>query len=170
LFPVDNRAADAGGQVYGADFGDVHIAALDSNGDLGKQGKWLEQDLTQAEARGAKHLFVFLHWGPFSSGTSLQHGSNGAARSSIVPVAKAHHVDAIFSGHDHFYERGASEGLPYFVTGGGGAPLDSAGRIAETLVTKSVHHYMVVDVAANKADVVAKDSAGAPFDQVSLSR
>jgi len=170
LFPVDDRAANAGGQVYGADFGDVHLAALDSNGDLGAQGKWLDQDLTQAEARGAKHLFVYLHWGPFSSGTSAAHGSNGAARSAIVPVAKAHRVDAIFSGHDHFYERGASGTLPYFVTGGGGAPLDSAGRIAETLVTKSVHHYLVVDVAASQVDVVAKDLSGTPFDQLTLSR
>ena len=169
LFPIAGRVQGAGGQVYGADFGDVHIAAIDSNGDLDAQAKWLDQDLAAAEARGAKHEFVFMHWGPYSSGTALQHGSNFGARGNIVPVVKAHHVEALFEGHDHFYERGASENLSYFVTGGGGAPLASTGQIAETTMTNSAHHYLVVDIAGNTATVTAKDLSGTPFDTVTLT-
>src|SRR5262249_21831750 len=93
LFPMAGRQS-VGGEVYGADFGDVHIAALDSNGDLKKQASWLDQDFTQAEQRGAKHLFVFMHWGPYSSGTSLQHGSNAAAQ-PVAQVAKQHNAKAL---------------------------------------------------------------------------
>ena len=167
LFPMNTRA-DQGGQVYSSDFGDVHLAAIDSNGNFGQQAKWLDQDLTQAQANGAKHLFVFLHWGPYSSGSAIQHGSNIDARNNIVPVAKAHGVDAIFAGHDHFYERGASDKLAYFVCGGGGAPLASAGQIAETVMSKSAFSYVVVDVAGGKATVTAKDLSGNPFDTVDL--
>jgi predicted phosphodiesterase len=168
LFPMDGRQ-NVGGEVYGADFGDVHVAALDSNGDLNAQAKWLDEDFTKAEQRGAKHLFAFMHWGPYSSGTSLSHGSNKAAR-AVADVATQHHARAIFSGHDHFYERGQSDQLTYFVTGGGGAPLNSAGKIAETQVTRADYHYLVVDVSGGQVTVTAKDPAGTAFDAVSLSQ
>jgi hypothetical protein len=166
---MDNRT-DVGGEVYGADFGDVHIAAIDSNGDLGQQAKWLDQDLTQAEQRGAKHTFVFMHWGPYSSGTALQHGSNGGARDTIARVAKQHNVDSIFEGHDHFYEHGLSDNLHYFVTGGGGAPLASTGHINETIRATAQFHYLVVDISGTTATVTAKDTAGTMFDQVTLKQ
>jgi hypothetical protein len=168
LFPVTGRA-NPGGEVYGADFGDVHIAAIDSNGNLDQQAAWLDQDLSAAEARGAKHEFVFMHWGPWSSGTQLQHGSNSEARENIGRVAKAHNVDALFAGHDHFYERGQSDNLAYFVSGGGGAPLVSTGRIPETLAAKSTFHYIVVDVAGSTATVAAKDLSGTPFDSTTIT-
>jgi predicted phosphodiesterase len=171
LFPMDGRvdSGTVGGDAFGADFGDVHLAAIDSNGDLGKQATWLDQDLTQATARGATHLFVFLHWGPYSSGTMLLHGSNDDAE-PIARVAKAHGVDALFSGHDHFYERGQSDNLIYFVTGGGGAPLMSAGHIDQTRVTNSAYHYLVVDVAGSSAVAVAKDPSGTAFDSYQLKQ
>ena len=158
-----------GMQAYSADFGDVHLASLDSNGDLAAQARWLDQDFTAAEQRGAKHLFVFLHWGPYSSGTQILHGSNDDAQ-PVATVAKQHHADALFSGHDHFYERGQSDNLHYFVTGGGGAPLDTPGRISETQVTKSANHYLVVDIAGSIATITAKDTLGNPFDSISVGQ
>lgn len=170
LFPEAGAQSLGGGRVYGADYGDVHVAVVDSNGDLHQQAPWLEADLSSAEARGARHLFVVMHWGPFSSGAQVMHGSNEDAREAIVPICRAHRVDAIFEGHDHFYERGRSGELTYFVTGGGGAPLVSPGRIAETITAEAIHHYLVVDVAGPNATVTAKDSSGAPFDSVVLTR
>jgi acid phosphatase type 7 len=165
LFPVA-----PGNTYYGADFGDVHVSALDSNSDLATQAAWLERDLTAAEQRGAKHLFIIMHHGPYSSGSSIAHGSNGDARRHIVPIAKRHRVDAVFAGHDHFYERGRSGELAYFVTGGGGAPLHSAGRIPETIVSRSVHHFLVVDVSGPTAAISAVDLNGQTFDKVELAR
>jgi hypothetical protein len=116
LFPVGERAR-FDGRAYSADYGPVHVAALDSNGDLAEQSRWLD-----------------------------------------------------FSGHDHIYERGQSDDLVYFVTSGGGAPLRSAGRIAETKVAKSLFHYLVVDIAGGRVQITAKDTTGAPFDEVTIVR
>jgi hypothetical protein len=165
LFPLGTKDK-FGGRVYSADFGDVHIAVLDSNQDFSPQATWLDADLTAAEARGAKHLFVVMHHGPYSGGRMLLHGSNGEAREHIVPVARKHHVDAMFGGHDHFYERGDASGLVYFVTGGGGAPLHPAGTIAETKYAWSHNHYLVVDVAGPQVHYTAKDPTGVAFDQL----
>jgi hypothetical protein len=167
LFPLGDRDR-FGGRVYSADYGAVHVAVLDSNGDLEAQSKWLDHDLADAEKRGAKHEFVMLHWGPFCGRRSVMHGSNGAARTWLVPVARAHHVDAIFSGHDHLYERGASQGLSYFVSGGGGAPLVRARTGDDTAHAESRFHYLVVDVSADGVHVQAKDPAGVAFDDARL--
>jgi predicted phosphodiesterase len=167
LFPLGD-ASRFGGRVYSADYGAVHVAVLDSNGDLEAQARWLDQDLTRAEKNGAKHSFVMLHWGPFSGRKAIMHGSNGAARSYVVPVARAHRVDAIFSGHDHLYERGSSGDLAYFVTGGGGAPLVRTGTCGETVHAASIYHYVVVDVSGSEVRVQAKDPAGVTFDEVRL--
>ena len=44
-----------------------------------------------------------------------------------APLLAAGHVDVLFCGHDHIYERGVGSTptgkLTYVVTGGGGAPL-----------------------------------------------
>jgi len=171
LFPVGEpeRSEDRfGGRVYSADYGPVHLAVLDSNGDLPAQSRWLDRDLSQASARGARHLFVMLHWGPFSGRHGVLHGANPSARAWLVPVAKAHHVDALFSGHEHLYERGASGGLPYFVTGGGGAPLVRAHAGADTARAESRHHFLVVDVAGDTVRVQARDPDGVTFDDVQL--
>jgi hypothetical protein len=169
IFPVGTLDRNSG-HTYSVDYGDVHVAVLDSNGGLGGQARWLDQDLTDATTRGARHLFVAMHWGPYSSGSTLNHGSNDDAQHLIVPVAKAHNVEAIFAGHDHFYERGASDNLTYFVTGGGGAPLVSTGRIKETLVAKSINHYLLIDVAGGQVHVSTKDLTGNTIDEVSFSR
>jgi hypothetical protein len=54
------------------------------------------------------------------------HRGNGLARDRYVPILVRHHVDLLFAGHDHLYQRGEAGGLRYIVTGGGGAGLYDA--------------------------------------------
>jgi Calcineurin-like phosphoesterase len=169
LFPLGDPKV-YGGRVYSKDFGDVHIAVLDSNGDLGSQAGWLEQDLTAAEQRGARHEFIVMHQGAYSGSHALMHGSNEDAQEHIVPVARRHPVDALLAGHDHFYERGQSQNLAYFVAGGGGAPLEPCSTIPETIMCRSMHHYLVVEVQGGTATFTAKDSNGNAFDQFVVNR
>jgi hypothetical protein len=169
LFPMGDNAVFSG-RVYSQDFGDVHIAILDSNGSMSDQAAWLEKDLTAAEARGAKHEFIAMHQGAFSGSKAIMHGSNEDAQKYIVPIAHRHPVDALFAGHDHFYERGSDGTLAYFVTGGGGAPLEACSAIAQTLVARSMHHYLVVDVQGGTVNFTAKDSTGAIIDHATVSR
>ncbi|MGZ3438498.1 MAG: metallophosphoesterase [Polyangia bacterium] len=168
LFPL-GRPDVFKGRVYSFDYGSVHVAVLDSNSNLADQAPWLDTDLSMAEAAGARHEFVVMHWGAYSGRSYLMHGSNMDARKYIEPVARKHQVDALLAGHDHFYERGNADGLRYFVTGGGGAPLADTGTIHETDVAKKGFHYLVFDVVGGVAHAVAKDPTGAAFDAVDLS-
>jgi acid phosphatase type 7 len=86
-----------------------------------------------------------------------------------VPVARAHAVDAIIGGHDHVYERGETDGLTWFVSGGGGAPLVRARSGSGTRVARSLHHFLVVDVNGAGVDITARDDNGAAFDRVELA-
>ncbi|MDB4966059.1 MAG: Purple acid phosphatase [Myxococcales bacterium] len=168
LFPL-GKADVFKGRVYSFDYGSIHVAVLDSNAWLGDEAKWLDDDLTRADENGARHLFVVMHWGAFSGRKYLQHGSNTDAQKYIAPIARKHKVDALLAGHDHFYERGNSKGLRYFITGGGGAPLADPGKIDETDVTRKIFHFLTVDVVGGVAHVVAKDESGVAFDNVDLT-
>jgi hypothetical protein len=163
LFPMSGSRF--GGRVYSLDYGDLHFAVLDSNGELGDQARWLDGDLTAAEARGARHEFVVMHWGPWCGVSKMSHGNNDDAISAVVPVARRHKVAALFSGHNHVYERGADGELRYVVSGGGGAPLDKTGRVRQTLLTRAVNSYVMVDVAGGRVHLTAKDDTGAVFDE-----
>lgn len=86
----------------------------------GDQEEWLTQVLAQPLA-GAQHRFLFLHQGPYSS----KPGRNGNFwLRQWLDALRAGGIDVIFSGHDHYAERGFTQnGLYYLVHGGGGAPL-----------------------------------------------
>lgn len=168
LFPL-GRPDVFKGRVYSFDYGSVHVAVLDSNSNLADQAPWLDTDLSMAEAAGARHEFVVMHWGAYSGRSYLMHGSNMDARKYIEPIARKHRVDALLAGHDHFYERGNANGLHYFVTGGGGAPLADTGTIHETDLAKKMFHYIVIDVVGDVAHAVAKDPSGVSFDAIDLS-
>jgi acid phosphatase type 7 len=165
LFPLGDGARFSG-RVYSHDYGSVHLAALDSNGDLGAQSRWLDGDLADADARG-QLSFVALHWGPVCGCSGFQHGSNDDA-GPIQTVAARHHVAVLFSGHNHLYERGVRDGLTYVVTGGGGAPLQAAGTIASTQATFAQNHYVMVDVLGDDVRLTAKTAQGTVLDDATI--
>ncbi|NVB83960.1 MAG: hypothetical protein HOV81_36630, partial [Kofleriaceae bacterium] len=106
------------------DFADIHFVFLDSNAyDRVEQEQWLEADLAAARARNVRAILALVHDGPYSRGT---HRGNQLAVARYVPILARHHVDLVFSGHDHIYQRGEAGGIRYIVSGGGGAPLYKA--------------------------------------------
>jgi predicted phosphodiesterase len=111
----------AGAYWYSRDLADVHLVFLDSNAyERPEQETWLERDLAQARKQKARAIVVFTHDGPYARGL---HGGNPIARERYVPILARHHVDFVFSGHDHLYQRGEIAGVRYVVSGGGGASL-----------------------------------------------
>ncbi len=151
------------GRAYSIDVGAVHVALLDSTASLDGQAAWLDADLTAAEAHGARHELVVLHWGPWTAGAR-----GAAAQSLIVPVAQRHGVDAIVSGHEAIYEHGVADGLHYFVTGGAGVSVGHAVARPTTVTSRALPHYLVLDVDGNGAVLRAKDVGGVVFDEVAL--
>jgi 3',5'-cyclic AMP phosphodiesterase CpdA len=132
--------------------------------------RWLEKALEDADAEpGLAWRILVMHHGPWSSGP---HGNNTMLLSADVPaLLRAHNVDLIFAGHDHIYERGINGGLPYVVTGGGGAPtyrvstaLPSARKI------ESTRHFVQVAVKGEVLALKAVRVDGSTLDTCELAK
>ena len=68
-----------------------------------------------------------------------------------MALFERYHVDAVLAGHDHSYQRLERNGVAYFVSGGGGAPLYEQGRCDpydEVALQHyaAVHHYLLIRV------------------------
>jgi hypothetical protein len=158
---------------YSFDVAGVHMVVLDSNSyEHQAQLDWLRADLAAARAAGARAIFAAVHHGPFSRGP---HGGSRIARDSYLPLLVEHRIALLFAGHDHIYQRGEKDGLPYFVSGGGGAPLypikcgsrgrprcrepDGASHAA------SEHHYLVVTVHQSHIEVCPRRPDRTPLEK-----
>lgn len=105
-----------GKEYYRFTKGNVAFYALNSNYMDQKQVKWLEDELAKDTS---EWKITFHHHPPYSSGG--KHGSDTALRKVLEPIFVKHGVNAVFTGHDHFYERiKPQKGIFYFVSGAGG--------------------------------------------------
>ena len=134
---------------------------LDSTDYDAGQAAWLESTL---RASTAKWKVAVFHHPIYSSGKT--HGSALDLRRKLEPLFVKYGVQAVFSGHDHFYERTKPlQGVQYFVTGAGGAvrrgdvDLKSPFRAASF---DEANHFMQVEIderqisfqAINNSDLV----------------
>lgn len=153
------------------------VTFTDGKTQFAEQAAWLDKVLTD---NPKTWKFVFFHYPPYTGSINLgfadlahppnEKGQNAA----LVPVFDKHHVDVVFNGHNHFYQRfepmccggGADTGQPtgdpatgttYVVTGGAGAFSYDLSIISLDLcpllnLTKGAvacsgrHHFMVVDI------------------------
>ncbi len=96
----------------------VEFFALDSTSFSVRQRRWLEEALRASQA---KWKIAFFHHPLYSSAD--KHGSKLELRAELEPLFVKHGVDAVFSGHDHVYERvKPQQGVHYFVSGVGSKP------------------------------------------------
>jgi predicted phosphodiesterase len=112
---------------YSFDAGDAHFTIMEGDGSRGYAPgqpyyEFLKNDL--ATHVNARWKFVFFHYPAYSCG---QHGSTPWVVQYWVPLFDQYHVDAVFNGHDHDYERIRPDaaGVHYFVAGIGGKSSDA---------------------------------------------
>src|SRR3954452_25536333 len=115
----ENGTESAGYDAF--TYASARVLILDSNAysfALTDQTAWIERELIAArQDETIHHIFVVMHHPPFS--ISL-HGGATDLRERWTPLFEQYGVTAVFSGHDHVYERAEHNGFRYFVTGGGG--------------------------------------------------
>jgi hypothetical protein len=105
-----------GEEYYRFERDGVSFYALNSNYLDKKQLDWL---IDQLEKDKNAWRIAFFHHPPFSSGG--MHGSSKEVRAILHPLFVKYGVDAVFSGHDHVYERVKPQaGITYFVVGAAG--------------------------------------------------
>jgi len=149
------------GAVYTQDVGPVRVIVLDSNHVTSAQTAWLNRILDQPRPAGTWVIAV-MHHPAFSSG---EHGSEDSVRRSWAPLFARHRANLVLSGHDHDYERTKPQnGVTYIVTGGGGAELRDVGRSSFTAASAEKHHFVDLNVFADRIEGRAVDANGTAFD------
>ena len=163
---------------YSFDWGSVHFALLDS--DIGnvaagsadrqsfwsEQQRWLEEDL--AKAKSAEFRLVVMHHPPITAVKRRQ--GDDKLLQGLMAVFEKHEVTAVFSGHDHNYQRHLKNGVTYVVTGGGGAPLyDVDGPIPGiTQKVERTEHFVSIKVEPGKVILDAEALDGHQIELVEL--
>jgi hypothetical protein len=140
---------------------------------LSDQTAWLERELIAArQDRAVRHVFCVMHHPPFS--VSL-HGGNRDLRERWTPLFEKYQVSAVFSGHDHVYERAEHNGLHYFVSGGGGAPLyprrpnPSPVDLEAVKKFERVFHFLRVSVTGDRVEVTGVRTDGTVIETTTWS-
>jgi hypothetical protein len=135
----------------------------------GDERQWLERELDRSDSEpGLIWRIAVMHQGPWSSGP---HGANAMLVAAHVPeLLAAHRVDLLFAGHDHIYERGDSAGMKYVISGGGGAPLYRASKIASTRKAESTYHFVEVTTASEAIRVLARRIDGSVLDHCGIRK
>ena len=105
-----------GERYYTFKRGDVQFFALDSTYMDARQLTWLEQNLRSSNARWK---LCYFHHPLYNDGK--MHGPDLDLRNQLTPLLKAYGVNAVFSGHEHAYERiKPQDGIYYFIQGDSG--------------------------------------------------
>ena len=169
-FSVPDNGSDSE-RYYAFTYATSRFLVLDSNEysfALTDQTAWLERELIAArQDAGIRHVFVVMHHPPFS--ISL-HGGAVDLRERWTPLFDKYQVSAVFSGHDHVYERAEHNGIRYFVSGGGGASLYPRRPRSNPVDTEAVkmfervYHYLRVTLTGNRVEVTGIRSDGTTIE------
>ncbi len=164
--PTSTSSSD---RYYSADIGNVHVVVIDVGTMTEEpQEQWLEDDLA---ASTAPFKVVTLHSPLY---TNSNHSPNLMARDAFGPIFEAQGVQAVFSGHNHCYERFVGYGSYFYTTGGGGAPLygvddnpsvDNADTVRESAL--SAYNFLWVTTSETEMvlETFVSDDATTPLTE-----
>ncbi|MBU8870358.1 MAG: metallophosphoesterase family protein [Gemmatimonadales bacterium] len=176
------------GRWFSLDAGGVHFLILDSTSEKNEdQMRWLREDLSSAESRGADFRIAVFHHPPYAAGG---HDSSLSLRRIWEPLFVEHGVDLVFNGHNHYYQRSwpvvggevqaramhqegsdiiqAGQAPVYVVTGGGGAPLYDPKEKDFVAVSAKSHHHVLVQYVPGALNCRAIDTNGVILDEFTL--
>jgi hypothetical protein len=188
LIPPDGSPRRLSGYpTYGVGYGNSFFITFDSNllaDDA--QFAWVKSQLEGLNRTQYKHVFVFCHQQVFSSGPHGADRTEAATlelRNRYMPLFRQHHVTAVISGHEHFFEHWAERytdasgehRMDLIVSGGAGAPSyvfrslpetktyidaspDSKIKLEQLVQPGAVqgsnpNHYLIVNVDGDKVSM-----------------
>jgi len=141
----------------------VELFMLDSTDFDAPQAAWLERALSASVSRWK---IAVIHHPLYSSGK--KHGSDLRLRKQLEPLLTKYKVNAVFSGHDHIYERTRPQrGIQYFVTGAGGKTRRGGVDLASPIRAVSYdddNHFMLIEVNAQRISFQAISEVGRVVD------
>jgi hypothetical protein len=137
-----------GSRYYAYKKGNVRFVVLDSDYMDPPQFQWLENELQKGS--GNEWKICYFHHPLYSSGKT--HGSSVELRGQIEPLFIRYGVNAVFSGHDHVYERVRPQHGIYYFTEGSAGQLRN-GDLRKTDMTEKGFDrdqtFMLVEIAGD---------------------
>jgi predicted phosphodiesterase len=137
---------------FAFDYGNSRFIFLDSETGTSsspEQYNWLQAELNRPETQRAAFRIVCFHRPPY---VNVWNGGGYTGetfvRNDWVPLFTQKNVDIVISGHQHSYQRGATNGTVYIVSGGGGGYLDTE-IVADwpfVQVEYSQYHFDIMEV------------------------
>jgi len=128
---------------------------------IGEQFKWLEAVLVNSTQ---KHKFVFLHHPLYTDLGKGHHAHDSIdkypdSRDRLEALFVKCRVDAVFAGHEHYYEKRTVDNVLYIITGGGGAPVYDKEEYG------GFNHFVQVSVDGDKVSAEVVDVHGKVRDK-----
>lgn len=148
--------------------GDVQFYALDSNYMDSRQLTWLEDNLRSSNAHWK---ICFFHHPLYNDGKS--HGPDLDLRNQLSPLLKSYGVNAVFSGHEHAYERiKPVEGIYYFIQGSSGKLVRNDFHRSESMLTSYDRDrtFMLVEIDGENLYFQTVSRSGETIDSGQLPR
>jgi acid phosphatase type 7 len=163
---------------YSFDWGSAHFAIIDSDiENVGEtqaqkdtfwreQTNWLRMDLKGSQKAALR--FVFAHHPPMTA-VERRQGDN-PHMTALEPMFEEYRVSAAFFGHDHNYQHYLKDGVHYFITGGGGAPLYDVNAPPPGITKKveSIENFVIVNVNGSNAHIEARKVDGGILDSTEM--
>ncbi|HEX8634785.1 MAG TPA: metallophosphoesterase [Pyrinomonadaceae bacterium] len=158
-----------GEEFYRFTRGNVAFYSLNSNYMDKRQVKWMEEQLAQD---ASEWKIVFQHHPPYSSGG--KHGSSSGLREVVEPIFLKYGVNAVFAGHEHFYERvKPQKGIYYFISGAGGKLRPGDVRKGSPLTAKAFDtdmSFMLLEIAGDELHFQVISRTGETVDSGVLTK
>ena len=157
-----------GQRYYSFKKGDVEFFALDSNYMSPEQLDWISHSL---QASKTKWKVAFFHHPLYSNGRT--HGADLDLRTRLTPLFRQYGVNAVFSGHEHVYERIAPEdSIYYFILGNSGKLMthDFKSAIQMQKGFDTDRTFMLVEIAGDQLYFQTIAAAGETIDAGELTR
>ena len=156
-----------GKQYYTFKKGNVRFFALDSNYMDPVQVAWFENELKNS---GSDWKIPYFHHPLYASG---MHGSQLDLRAIVEPLFIKYSVEAVFSGHEHFYQRiKQQKGIYYFVTGAAGKLRRGDLKPADFTAygNDKEYSFMLIEVTDKEMYFQCVDRLGKTMDKGMITR
>ena len=157
-----------GVRYYSFRKGDVEFFVLDSNYMDPNQLSWLQKALQDSKA---KWKICYFHHPLYSDGKV--HGPDLDLRTRLVPLFREYGVNAVFSGHEHAYERiKPREGISYFILGNSGKLVTHDFSASEQMEKgyDTDRCFMMVEVSGDKLYYQTVTGKGETIDSGTVER
>lgn len=154
-------------EYYSFDYGDMHVVVLNNEVpyDSGSpQYNFVLNDLSSAKSTWK---IVISHNPAYCAGG---HGEDSAMTAMTANIFEPNGVDAVISGHSHFYQHNLVNGIHHLVLGSAGAPLYNPDSASYTVKSAKEYHFGIVDVSPTSFHLTVYTYQGAILDSLFLQK